>query len=147
MLNHNLENRNSVKEKKPQLLSVLPYFVFLPPTSDLVFLCQRLVMVWIAHLALHVQNSKKCKKTPTQTPPPQTTPKWHLKQVMRGNKMRQQELAKASSSALCWVSLGVVGVLFCFVFSETQRKLKDQQKSWSLITAVSQIQLEFQPCI
>lgn len=126
MLNHNLENRNSVKKKK--LSSFLPYFFFLPPTSDLVLLCQRLVMVWIAHLALHVLNSKKCKKTPTQTPPPQTTPKRQLKQVIRGNKMRQQELAKASSSALCWVSLGVF-VFFFFFLSLSHRESRKTDKN------------------
>lgn len=73
-----IENRNFVKKKHTQhkqtlISSFLSDFFFLPPTSGLVLLCQRSVMVWIAHLALHVQNSKKCKKLNTNTSSPNNT--------------------------------------------------------------------------
>lgn len=122
MLNHNLENRNSVKKNTHFRL---PPLFFLPPSNfRRGVTCQRLVMVWIAHLALHVRNSKKCKKNPKTNTSSPTTPKRQLKQVIRGNTMRQQELAKASSSALCWVSLGGFVFVFVFPFSESQRKFK-----------------------
>lgn len=66
------------------------------------------------HTSLYTLGTARSAKPENakQPPPPHTIPKRQLKQVIRGNKMRQRELAEASSPALCWLSLGV----FVFVF-------------------------------